>query len=179
VRKLKDKKEHGFTLVEIMVSVSIFLIIVTISMGAILGVFSANRKARSQKTIMNNLNLSLEAMSREMRFGSKYHCGSGPITTTQDCNSGDTSVSFLSQDGKQITYKLNGTSIEKSVDSSGLIPVTSSDVSILNLKFYVIGSTFGDTMQPKVIIVVKGYAGTKSRSDFSLETMVSQRQIDR
>jgi len=71
------KTDKGFTLIELMVSVSVFIIIMTISMGAILGVFDSNRKSRALRTVMNNLNLSMESMSKEMRYGSSYHCGSG------------------------------------------------------------------------------------------------------
>ena len=96
--------KKGFTLIEIMTSVSVFAIIMVISMGAILGIFEANRKSRTLKAIMNNLNLAVESMSKEMRFGTNYHCGeSGSLTVPQNCPGGDTLVSFLSSEGRQIT----------------------------------------------------------------------------
>ena len=82
----------GFTLIELMTAVSIFIVIMTVSMGSILSIFDANRKSRSLKTVMNNLNLALESMSREMRYGRSYNCG-----TDSDPNcSGGTLMSFTS-----------------------------------------------------------------------------------
>lgn len=177
--------KKGFTLIELMVAVSIFIIVMTISMGAIIGVFDANRKSRSLKTVLNNLNLAVESMSKEIRFGKNYHCGaSGDLTTPQNCQnaSGDhTLMSFLSSDNLQIIYRLNGNIIEKSIDGGGTyIAITAPEIVIDDLTFYTIGAGISDTLQPKVIIKIKSHAGAtdKGRSDFTLQTLVSQRVLD-
>jgi len=175
--------KRGFTLVELMVSVSIFVIVMTISMGSILGIFDTNRKSRSLKTLANNLNLAVESMSKEIRFGKNYHCiSSGTWTVPQNCPSGDTFISFLSSSGVQISYRWagTGTPIEKEVAGGGFIAVTAPEIIIDNLTFYVFGAGTTDTLQPKVIMKIKSHAGTgNSRSDFTLETLVSQRTLDR
>jgi prepilin-type N-terminal cleavage/methylation domain-containing protein len=151
---------RGFTLIELMTAVSIFVIIMTISMGSITGVFEANRKSRSLKTVLNNLNLAVESMSKEMRYGKNYHCGSGTVTLPQNCPSGGTLMSFLSSEGVQITYRLSGQAID-------------------DLTFYTLGAGTGNLLQPKVIIKIKSHAGTdKGRSDLTLQTLVSQRTLD-
>ena len=164
-----------------MTAVSIFVVVMTISMSSIVGVFDANRKSRSLKTVLNNLNLAVESMSREMRFGKNYHCGSsGAITTPQNCAAGDTFMSFLSSEGNQITYRLTGTTIEKEVNSDGYLAVTAPEIVIDDLTFFTLGAGTGNTLQPKVIIRIRSHAGTgKGRSDFTLETLVSQRPLDR
>ena len=171
----------GFTLIELMVAMSIFIVVMTISMGSILGVFDANRKSRSLKIVLNNLNLAVESMSKEMRFGKNYHCGSGTVTVPQNCPGGDTLMSFLSSDNLQIVYKLNGTTIEKSINGgSTYIAVTAPEITIDDLTFYTLGALTSDTLQPKVIIKIKSHAGTTDigRSDFTLQTLVSQRVLD-
>lgn len=175
---------RGFTLIEIMTAVSVFAVVMVISMGAILGVFDANRKSDSLKTVMDNLNFAVDSMSREMRFGKNYHCGTGTLTTPQNCSSGGTLVSFLSSDGQQIAYRLNGTQIEKSVDGgSTYIAVTAPEINIESLSFYVLGASPApaNTLQPRVLIKIKGSAGSKAKtkSDFSLQTLVSQRLQDK
>ena len=176
----------GFTLIELMVAMSIFIVVMTISMGSILGVFDANRKSRSLKTVLNNLNLAVESMSKEMRFGKNYHCeefptASPPFTTPQNCAPGGKLMSFLSSDNLQIVYKLNGTTIEKSINGgSTYIAVTAPEITIDDLTFYTLGALTSDTLQPKVIIKIKSHAGTTDigRSDFTLQTLVSQRVLD-
>ena len=177
---LKETKK-GFTLIEVMTAVSIFAIVMTISMGSILGVFDANRKSRTLKTIMNNLNLAIESMSKEMRYGEAYHCGSsGTLTTPQNCSEGDEFLSFLSSEDDQITYRMNGTMIEKKVNAEDYVSITAPEVVVDSLVFYALGTGTGNTLQPKVIIKIEGHVGDDdSRSDFTVQTMVSQRTLDR
>lgn len=180
--KPRIKGQKGFTLIELMVSVSIFIVVMTISMGSILGVFNVNRKSRTMKAVMNSLQLTVDTISREMRYGKNYHCGNqGQDNTPRDCASGDNYVSFLSSEGDQITYRLNNNAIEKSVNGGSFIPVTGQEITVQSLSFYVIGSDPNDLLQPKALILVKGYAGTntRTRSDFALQTLISQRSFDR
>ena len=185
MKKARPTERHqsfgrGFTLIELMTAVSIFIIVMTISTGSIISVFDANRKSRSLKTVLNNLNLAVESMSKEMRFGKNYHCGPGTVTVPQNCPSGDTLMSFLSSDGVQITYRLNGTTIEKQIESEGYIAVTAPEIIINDLTFFALGAGTGNSFQPKVIVRIRSHAGAgKSRSDFTLQTLISQRTLDR
>jgi prepilin-type N-terminal cleavage/methylation domain-containing protein len=176
----RRKQQQGFTLIELMTSLSIFAIVVTISLGAILGIFNANRKSRSLRTAMSGLNLALETMSREMRYGTRYHCtSSGTLTDPLNCTSGDTFISFLGSDNVQLSYRLNGTILERSQGSEGYLPVTAPDLIIDAFTFYVSATDPNDVYQPKVFITVKGHVGTGgSRTDFALQTLVSQRALD-
>lgn len=176
-------KERGFTLIELMTALTLFMVVMTIAMGSVLGIFNANKKTQSESTVMNNLNLAVESMAREMRFGTNYHCGGGTYTDPQNCAAGDTSISFLSSDGEQMVYRLSGTSIERSIDGGQTFAaVTAPEISITNLKFYVLGAGAPpvNTLQPKTVIVIKGYSGneTTTRTEFSLQTLVSERRID-
>ncbi len=180
---LKNKK--GFTLIEIMVAVSIFAIVMTISMGAILSAFDSNRKSQSLRAVMDNVNFTTEAMTRVIRFGTNYHCDitvtSPALTAPRDCSSGSSSIQVLSADGKQTVYKLVNGRIARSINGGTDYYMTSSDVTITALSFRVFGSpVYPDLFQPQVIIVISGYAGDKAniKSTFSLQTTVSQRKFD-
>ena len=187
----KKKESHelrgGFSLVEIMVSVSLFAIIMVISSASVLNVFDANRKSQSLRAVMDNLNLTLEGFTRAIRFGTTYHCDVtvGVLSSPRDCGgAGATSLSIYDTNGVQTTYKLSGGRIARSINGGTEYDLTSSDVTITNLAFRVYGSPLysngADLFQPQVIIVVQGFAGTKptTRSTFSIETTVSQRIFD-
>ncbi len=188
MKKLTDKNRKGFTLIEVIISISIFIIIVTVSMGAIASIFDANRKSQSLKAIMTNLNFALEIMAREMRFGTNYHCKEdGNIYQPQNCTEGGNFVSFLSSEGQQIVYRLNSSTnqLEKSINGgSSYVGITAPEITIQSLKFFVLGATVevspASPLQPKAIILIRGFAGTKttSQSLFTLETTVSQRVLD-
>lgn len=173
------KKNQGFTLIELLTAVSIFAIVMTVSLGSITGVFDANRKSRALRAVINNLNLAMETMSKEMRFGRNYHCGTGTVETPQNCPAGGTIMSFLSSENDQITYRLAGTSIEKQVNDGDFVAVTAPELVLDDLTFYTLGAGTDNALQPKVIIRARGHAGNeKGRSDFTLQTLVSQRRLD-
>jgi len=186
--KIQNSTSRGFTLVELMVSVSVFVVVMVISMGSILSIFDANKKSQTLRTVMDNLNFSLEAMTRTIRFGTNYHCDVtvGDISTPapRDCPTGATSIVVKSAEGRNVVYKLSGSRIARSINGGSDYYVSSQDVTITDLKFRVIGSTpystGGDVYQPQVIITISGYSGIKAttKSTFSLQTTVSQRLFD-
>lgn len=188
IKYIKNKKleKRGFTLIELLVSISIFTMILTVIMGSIFSVFEANRKSQSLRAVMDNLNFTLESMTRTIRFGTKYHCDitSGNINEPQDCVSGGNSFSVTDSDGVINIYTMTNGRIARSRDGGNTYyNLTGSDVTITKLTFWIRGSqplSSGDILQPRAIIVVSGYAGAKptSRSTFTLETMVSQRIFD-
>ena len=189
--KTQNFTSRGFTLVELMVSVSVFVIVMVISMGSILSIFDANKKSQTLRTVMDNLNFSLEAMTRTIRFGTNYYCGdsSFPPSGVSDCSGNNPSSAIVvkSAEGIWVKYKLDNGRIKRymstDLDSNGYY-VTSSDVTITSLKYWVYGSTpfavGSDTAQPQAIITIGGYAGQKAttKSSFSLQTTVSQRLFD-
>lgn len=182
-KNLKNSK--GFTLIELMVAVSIFVLIMTVTMGSILSVFDINRKAQNLRSVMDNLNTTLESMTRTIRFGTDYHCDIlvGNLSSPRDCSDGASSIEVTSSLGSRVRYIFANGRIERYIDSIGPSYLTGSDVTITNLKFYVFGTgsfSGGDLAQPRVIMVVSGYSGTKesSRSSFTIQTTVSQRLFD-
>lgn len=181
---IQKEKKRGFTLIEIMVALTIFTLIMTMSLGSILSVFDANQKSKSLRSVMDNLNFSLESMTRTIRFGNSYHCDSSiaPISSPRDCAGGSSAMTLMSAEGIETTYLLSNNKIYRSFDGGATREaITSNDIVITKLDFRVFGSTiYPNTNQPQVIIVVEGYVGSKltTRSSFSLQTTVSQRKID-
>lgn len=186
----QTKKSHrgGFTLVELLVSVAIFSIVMMIAVGALLTMAEANRKAQAIKSVMNNLNFAIESLSRTIRVGTTYHCGvSGAVNVAQNCTGGSQYFAFESASGDpntnadQYVYRFANNRLERSTNGGGtFVAVTAPEVVIEDLRFYVVGAIPGDTVAPKVVIVVRGYAGisSRTRSNFNLQTTVTQRLLD-
>jgi prepilin-type N-terminal cleavage/methylation domain-containing protein len=183
------KGNKGFSLVELLIAIGIFVVVMTISLGSVVSILDAGRKSKSLKAVMTNLNFALEVMSREIKFGKNYYCGvdtTNPHTATQDCTGSSlapgTAITFTTSGGVDTIYRLNGTQIEKSTDyGASYMAITAPDVFVQDLKFYVFGTTvYPDTAQPRVLLYMRGYAGTKStsQSKFYLQTVMSQRAPD-
>ncbi len=182
-RPLKNTDgKKGFTLIEIMVSLSVFIIIMTLSLGSILSILNLNEKSQTKKTAMDNLNFALESMSRTIRFGTNFYCGTtSDAFLVNDCDTGSTSLTVQDSNGARIVYSLSGGQIMKKVGGGTANAVTSNEINITRLTFYVFGSTgWPDVNQPRVVMSLSGTVGTKTatQSTFNLETGVSQRKLD-
>ncbi len=68
------KTQAGFTLIEMIVSLAIFSIIVTMTIGALLVLITSNQKLQSEQSVMANLSFALDSMTREIRTGTSYYC---------------------------------------------------------------------------------------------------------
>ena len=176
-KNINKNNSKGFLLIEMIVSVALFSVVMTIGLGSLLSIISANKRSQSFKIVVNNLNLAMETMSKDIRVGTDYNCGS---FAGGDCVLGDDSFYFISKSGQNIIYRVNDNVIEKSIDGSGFIGITAPDIIIDNLQFFVLGSSSSDNLQPRVVIVIQAHAGEriKEKMEFGLQTTVSQRIID-
>jgi len=164
---------RGFTLVEMIVSVAIFSTVVLVAVGALLSIVAANRKANALRVVMENLNFAMESIARDIRTGDGYSCGSGG-----DC-SYDDAISFNDQKGNPVSYVFSGGGIVR-ISGGKTLSMTSPSVVIEDVNFSVVGSSGGDSVQPRVLMTIQGYAGTqdRTRSSFSVQTTISQRDTD-
>ena len=185
--RIKKIKNKGFTIIETMVSVSIFLIVVTIGMNALLNVSLIHKKSANMRSILDSLSFIMEDMSRNLRTGYNYHCG--------NIIDGGVLIAFESANGKttnasdQWVYKIKDNRILKSIDSGNKwIQLNPDEVSIDGQSFFIVSGSIapnsdgsGDHQQPFVTIKLSGTI-TDPQSNvvtpFSLETSVSQRLID-
>jgi len=73
--KIKDKGIcAGYTIIETMVAVSVFLIVVLAGMNALFNVNLISHKSQDIRSIMDNMSFIMEEMSRSIRTGYNYRC---------------------------------------------------------------------------------------------------------
>lgn len=198
LNKLKSNK--GFTLIEVMVSVSLFAVVMTISLGAILSIIDGNKKAQAINAVANNLNFSVESMVRDIKTGYAYNCsgvipssdtsptipvgGNGCVATTPIEQISLVSTITGSKRGvkyQRVTDQSTGKGrIYKTVEGNDY-PLTSPEVDIKTLSFYVdnpVTSTYSG--QPKIFLIIKGTANINptQSSDFTIQTLISQRNLN-
>jgi prepilin-type N-terminal cleavage/methylation domain-containing protein len=69
-----NNKQLGFTLIEMIVSLALFSIVITISIGALLVLIGTNEQLQGEQSVMTNLSFALDSMTREIRTGTEYYC---------------------------------------------------------------------------------------------------------
>lgn len=186
-----QKKNNGFTLIELMVATSIFMVIMLVAMGSLVVTSDSAKKAQTLNFTMDNLSFAMESMSRSLRMGTNYYCSDSistlPPLGTADC-SGRSGIAFTPAKGNPSTDIIayfrdkrdDGTFTIKRYDSKlGEANIISENINIEELKFFVKGSSTGDTVQPSVYMMIRGSVLIKGEEiSFSTQTMISQRTLD-
>ena len=189
---------QGFSLIELMVSLSIFAIVMTTSIGTLLVMIDASAKAQALYSVMTNLSFALDNVTRNIRTGYEHRCqmNLGDTTTlspsNNDCSWGDAIIFNRMNDNYRTAYRLNNGALEQKecspppgVSCTGWRRLTGTEVMIDNFQVEVSGSDNGadagnDTNQPVITLVVTGHVnnGLETDTDFSLQTRVTKRVLD-
>lgn len=176
----------GFTLMEMIVSIALFSFVMLAATSVILSVVDANRKAQGLKITINNLSLAIENMARNLRTGTSYMYADNDGTCDVP---GANGVRFLDQYGNDTIYRLSDGAIDVYGGVGGqpdYFPITSPDISVDRLCFYIGGITTDDETQPNIFLTIGGVvnAGTaigakeKTTSRFDIQTFITQRLPD-
>jgi prepilin-type N-terminal cleavage/methylation domain-containing protein len=195
--------KKGFTLVEMLVTVSLFAIIITIAVGGFLNAERTERQVSSLISAQSNVSIVLEQMSRDIRTG-YYFCHAPPpgdysdTSVCDDINNSSSSFCTVDPDSSILTcpslnfYAANGNEIKYSLDNGALTEninsstqpqsITGNAVFVRYLKFQLFGQTEGDHWPPRITISL-GVAASSTdpavmNDVFNLETTVSARSID-
>jgi prepilin-type N-terminal cleavage/methylation domain-containing protein len=209
-RQLSNQSCHqvrGFTIVEMMVSLALFTIVITIATGSFLSLIGGSSQLQGEQQTMTSLNFAMDSMTREIRTGTRYFCTTDidsvpdyndrAATTTQDCvkSSGNNDVLSFVESGVSLSGGSVGNRIVYYLDSNGQLmrqagdpstkpaqPMLSSDVKLKRLQFFVSGANNltdkNDLLQPTVTIILEAYDPNDSTNVYTLETTVTQRELD-
>lgn len=205
IKKIEIHKNKGYTIIETMIAISLFLVIIMSGLGALLNANVLHKKSQDMRSIIDSLNFVMEDMSKNIRTGSSYHCFNlsdtippSPVSTIaspKSCAGGDGwGIAFEYQYGSKISfsdqwvYYIDNGKIFKNTGSpyidSNFVQMTPSEVVIDPISsFTVVGAEAppGDQQQPMVIIRLVGTITLASKNvttPFALQTSISQRAVD-
>lgn len=190
----------GYTIIETMIAVSLFLVVVMMGMNSLLNANLLHQKSQDMRSIMDNLSFITEDISRNLRTGNQYYCLVGPddLSDVNQKKSGQNcwGIAFESSLGNkdnaldQWVYYIDENGILwKSVDGPyndsnyPYTQLTSNEVKIDQTAsgFDVMGAEppAGDMQQPFVTIRLVGTITFKNVvTPFSIQTSVSERLLD-
>lgn len=180
-KKKKTKKglpagRQGYTLIEFIVALSIFVTVIVIVLGLFSMAIKGQRKVISQQNIQENASFLMEFMAKEIRMSKingSINGSNGTFTTLKLTRSDGINVVYSISDGK--IFRNDGT-------RDGQV---SADEVIVTGSFYIEGvnpnPTTNDYLQPKVTIVLKIQGvGNKveEKSEMNIQYTLSQRNLD-
>lgn len=187
-------QQRGFSLIEVLVSLSVFTVVVTICVSTLYTLIEANSRARNSQSIATNLSFTLDNITREIRTGSDYYCandsGALPVDgeNTNDCDGGGSVFAFNeggqsltgAESSRRIALRLSEGALQRRLGDGAWHDLTSEDVTIETLRFYAEGTTRGDGESPVVTILLSGVVGDEAvtETDFRIQTTIAQRLLD-
>ncbi len=166
---MDNKYEKGFTLIEMLVTVSVFTVLMTIIGSIFTQTLDLQRIAFNLQTLEENSRFSLEVMAREIRFGKL----TGPSTACP----GSDSLSLVHPVNGDIAYNLVDGRVVRNVNGIDAI-LTSTKVDVTSLNFCVTGAESGDGKQPMVTILMSMETGIKNPQRINLQTTITTRLLD-
>lgn len=170
------KKNKGFSLIEILISIGIFTLITVVAIGSFMSTSNSAKKSKALRIAMDNVNFAMDNITRELRVGSNYND-----------NSPKSQISFTPYDlsvPKRYFYLNPVTkSIEKCdlmISLSSCSPLNSPEVSITKLEFTIYDDfNVGTDTQPSVYIEIAGEVDLRGvKESFDLHTLASQRNSE-
>jgi len=166
-------KYQGFTLAESLAAAFVFIVFITSCLTLYINIHSTQRALSNFSLVCDDLSFTIERMAREIRMGYRF--------SSSNPNGGD-EISFTNSRGENVTYRLNPSRkrIERVVNGVSEV-LTSENIEVEDLKFYLRGQNTKDDLQPKVTISIKFKStGDKESEKYekTVQVSVSSRQLD-
>lgn len=208
MRKVFFKNLKALSLVEILVVLGLFSSIAIFSLAALFNTQAINTKLTASQEVLDNINLSLQSMTRDIRYGASFRCEistSIVATTTKSCpfsqGNGGSVLIFMpiergNDDDRVLYYVSNGILYKEERfknKATTTYQITSGDVYIDHFKIFVQGANSSngcsddpklvfDHIQPLISLFVSGKTKQPNKGQisvpFNIETHVSSRTLD-
>lgn len=170
---MKKTYQKGFSFVEVLVTIAIFMLIMTAIMSIFLSVINAQRRVTAQRKIQQDMRYVTERIERDIRTGKiDYASQSGFI--------GATELYVIPQDGSVVQYAIQGGAVVRNGER-----LTSSATQIDRLSFliYPDESSYqggSSNEQVRVTMYVKAHVRIlQETSETIFQTTISNRSYEK
>ena len=167
-----NKKNKAFTLIELIVSVGIFILVVASSSGLFVSSLRLQRKSIANQQLLDQTSYLVEYMSRAIRMARKDLTGNCTGTARLNYSFSGQCLNFLNYKDQCQKFCLTGSRIS---DENGNY-LTSGDLEVLSFNLNLLGQTQNDNKQPKAVLFLD--ITGKENSKAIIQTTVSQRSLD-
>ena len=141
---MRKNNKSGFSLIEIMVVVTIFAILGIIVTSSVILTLAGTKKSESLIRVRDNLNYSLSVMERNIRNANSIPVCPFPASDN------DKVIRYLDQNGRPATFSCVNTGSSGSYIASGSAQLTSDTIKITNCTF---ACTPSDANTPPLVLI--------------------------
>ena len=193
---MMNKNNDGFTLIEMVVAMTLFVAVIVTVMSIFLRSVQTERGVAGQSATIANVSLAIEEIAREMRTASSFTVpqqsdGGVLLNSVSDCSIQYPSITFTYTNGFGATTTVSYSRIKSSTTANYQItqtingqslPMTPAGTNITKLNFIITNqcpAAGGRKFPPRITIAVQGINPANEAfgfvAPFNLETTVSQR----
>ena len=170
----------GYTLIEILVAMSIFLTIIAAPTSFFVSSLKGQQKALASQEMIDNVSYIMEYMSRALRMAKKDLTGTCIGQNMNYENLIDTpGIKFLNYQDKCQKFFLEDETLKESKDDV-INNLTPNDLEVVSFKINFLDG--GEDEQPRVTLLleVRGERGQKTelQPEIKIQTTISQRNLD-
>lgn len=172
---IEDKIRAGFTLVEMLVAMAIFLIVVGVAIGTLINAMKSQRNILSGQQMLDQTSYVLEYMSRALRMAKKDINGSC-ISINSNYEISISGIKFENYKGECQEFYLDAGRLKERKNGGVGVDLISGNLTINNFKVISSGKEQADSLQPAItfFLDVEGNEYAKMQ----VQATVSQRDLD-
>lgn len=163
--------QRGFTLVEMIVAVTLGVAVVTIVGVVFVQTINLARRATAIQKLQENVSFIIESMAKEIRV-------STIATANTACPTAPASILTISHPvNNNVEYSLTNNDVHRKLLDSGTdTTMNSSGTKIIRLGFCISGNSLSDQAQPRVTILLSAENSKGGETvSVDIQTTISQR----
>lgn len=177
-----QKNNRGFTLIELVVAISLFSVVMLGATAIAQEIFRSQQKSLAAKEVQESIRYALEAMSKEIRMASLDEgvCDLVDDDQVYSVSANEDKLYFKNQDDECVAYYL-----EQDIDGISRLTidrnaasayVTPSDMEISNLEFEI--NTVGSQSSVTMKMDVETLGRTEDVQKIKIQTTISSRSYE-
>ena len=170
---------RGFTLVELVIAVSVFSALIMILGGMTISAIKFQRTALATQAVLDNSRSVMEIMGRDIRLAAKDDDGNCVASRTNYEVTGGNELKFENDRGKCTRYYVLNGELKRDIDAVPETLTAAETIRVDSLNFAVFGENGDDKTQPRVLVRLKVSATEADLGvNISLQTTLTQRELD-
>ena len=160
--RIKNKKNTGFTLIELIVAMAVFSLAIVGAVGIFIRAIEGQRKIAAIQAVEENARFVLEMLAKEVRMSA--------VNSPNGANDSLDIIARKEAGDEPVVYSLANGQIIRNGEA-----ITSSQVKVSRLKFYINKSAGAPTLVSLAITIENQSQKTEKKAEMNLATTLSDR----